>query len=77
MSCGSTRLGHALGRDAVYLNQLETRRNVGVYGDLYELSRANGRTRQLTREARVHDPDLSPDGTTLICVRIAPASAIS
>ena len=59
----------ALGRDAVYFDQLEIRRNVGVYGDLYELSRADGRTRQLTREARVHDPDLSPDGTMLVCVQ--------
>ena len=59
----------AIGPDAVYFDQLEVRRNVGVYSDLYELSRSDGRVRQLTQEARLRDPDLSPDGETLVCVR--------
>jgi len=62
----------ALGRDAVYFDQLEIRRNVGVYGDLYRLSRGDGRVRRLTREARVHDPDLSPDAAVLVAVQDRP-----
>jgi hypothetical protein len=62
----------AVGREAWYFDQLEIRRNVGVYSDLYELTRRDGRVRQLTREARLRDPDLSPDGTTLICVQDRP-----
>jgi Omp85 superfamily domain/WD40-like Beta Propeller Repeat len=62
----------AIGRDAVYFDQLEIRRNVGVYSDLYELSRSDGRIRQLTQESRLLDPDLSPDGETLVCVQDRP-----
>jgi WD40 repeat protein/surface antigen Omp85-like protein len=62
----------APGRDAIYFDQLEIRRNVGVYGDLYAVSRSDGRVRQLTREARVLEPDLSPDGGTLACVQDRP-----
>jgi hypothetical protein len=58
----------AVGRDSLFFDQLEIRRNVGVYSDLYELSR-DGRVRQLTREARLRDPDLAPDGRTLVCVQ--------
>jgi Tol biopolymer transport system component len=59
----------AVGRESWYFDQLEIRRNVGVYSDLYELTRRDGRVRQLTHEARMRDPDLSPDGTTLVCVQ--------
>jgi Tol biopolymer transport system component len=59
----------AQGRDEIYFDQLEVRRNVGLYGDLFALSRATGRVRQITHGARLHDPDLSPDGTTLVCVQ--------
>jgi hypothetical protein len=59
----------AIGRDVVYFDQLEIRRNVGVYSDLYVMSRSDGRVRQITLEARLHDPDLSPDGETLVCVK--------
>jgi WD40 repeat protein len=62
----------APGRDAVYFDQLEIRRNVGVYSDLYALSRRDGRVRQLTREARLRDPDLAPDGRTIVCVQDRP-----
>jgi hypothetical protein len=62
----------AVGRDSLYFDQLEIRRNVGVYSDLYELSRRDGRVRQMTREARLRDPDLAPDGRTLACVQDQP-----
>jgi hypothetical protein len=58
-----------VGRDAVYFDQLEIRRHVGLFSDLYEWSRADGRVRRLTRDARLLDPDLSPDGTALVCVQ--------
>ena len=62
----------AVGRDRIYFDQLEQRRNSGLYSDLYVLSRADGRVRQLTRDARLQDPDLSPDGETLVCVQNRP-----
>jgi len=58
-----------LGAGALYFDQLEIHRNVGLYGDLYELSRDTGRVRRITTDARLHDPDLSPDDTTIACVR--------
>jgi len=59
----------ALGRDRIYFDQVEQRRNSGLYSDLYALSRADGRVRQVTSQARLLDPDLSPDGETLVCVQ--------
>ena len=59
----------AIGRESMYFDQLEVRRNVSLYGDLFELSRATGHVRQLTSEARLLDPDLSPDGSTIVCVQ--------
>ena len=59
----------AVGVDELYFDQQEVRRNTGIYSDLYAWSRATGDVRQLTREARLLDPDLSPDGRTLACVR--------
>jgi hypothetical protein len=59
----------AIGRDTIYFDQMEARRNVGLYNDLYEFSRADGHVRQLTSEARLRDPDLSPDGTALVAAQ--------
>jgi len=61
-----------VGRDQIYFDQVELRRNAGLYSDLYAFSRADGRVRQLTSEARLLDPDLSPDGETLVCVQNRP-----
>jgi Tol biopolymer transport system component len=61
-----------LGRDQIYFDQVELRRNAGLYSDLYAFSRADGRVRQLTSDARLLDPDLSPDGETLVCVQNRP-----
>jgi hypothetical protein len=63
----------AIGRTDVYFDQMEVRRNVGVYSDLYALSRGDGRVRMVTADARLRDPDLSPDGGTLACVQDRPA----
>jgi WD40 repeat protein len=61
-----------IGPERIYFDQLELNRNVGLYGDLYEYSRADGRVRRLTSDARLLDPDLSPDGRMLVCVRNSP-----
>jgi surface antigen Omp85-like protein/WD40 repeat protein len=61
-----------VGRNQIYFDQVELRRNAGLYSDLYAFSRADGRVHQLTSDARVLDPDLSPDGETLVCVQNLP-----
>ncbi|MBZ5559578.1 MAG: BamA/TamA family outer membrane protein [Acidobacteriia bacterium] len=62
----------AIGRDAIYFDQIELRRNAGYYGDLYKMSRASGRVEQLTTEARLLEPDLSPDEQTIVAVQSRP-----
>jgi hypothetical protein len=62
----------AVTADAIYFDQQELRRNTGLYSDLYRLDRQSGRVRPLTREARLLDPDMSPDGGSLACVQDAP-----
>jgi WD40-like Beta Propeller Repeat len=62
----------AISGPIVYFDQQEVRRNVGVYSDLYALDRRSGSVTRLTTEARLVDPDLSPDGRTIACVRNAP-----
>src|SRR5204863_5400463 len=59
----------AVGREDLYFDQQELHRNVALYSDLYALSRATGRVRRLTSGARLLDPDLSPDGRTLVAVQ--------
>lgn len=59
----------AVGERDVYFDQLEIARAVGLYGDLYRLDRNSGQVRRLTQGARLHDPDLSPDGSTLAAVQ--------
>ncbi len=63
---GSTATVHG---DLLIFDQQEIRRNVGIYSDLYQLDRTSGRVHALTREQRLRDPDLSPDGRSLVCVR--------
>ncbi len=48
-------------------DQVELAANVGLQADLYSVSQDGGRTRRLTRGARAADPDLSPDGRTVVC----------
>jgi len=61
-----------IGRDAIYFDQVERHRNVALYSDLYMLSRASGGVRRLTSEARLLDPDLSPDETMIVCTQDRP-----
>src|SRR5690606_27182443 len=50
-------------------DQLELRRNTALYSDLYALDLATGRVSLLTRDARLRDPDLTPDGRAIVAVR--------
>jgi hypothetical protein len=63
-----------VGHGVVVFDQQEYRRNVGLYSDLFVLDRTTGRVRSLTNELRLLDPDLSPDGKTIVCVRSTPDS---
>ena len=65
--------GLTLGRDMVIFDQVEITRGAGLTSDLYAFDRRNGRTRRLTRGARLVDPDVSADGTRLAVVRTGPA----
>jgi Tol biopolymer transport system component len=62
----------AIGRDRIYFDQQELRRNTGVYSDLYALERATGRVRRVTADARLLDPDLSPDERTIVAAQNTP-----
>jgi hypothetical protein len=62
----------AVGRRIIVFDQQDLRRNTGLYSDLYALDRVSGRVRRLTFEARLLDPDLSPDEQTIVAVRDAP-----
>lgn len=63
-------MGSTFGRagSVVVYDQVEYRRNVGAYSDLWRLDRATGRRRALSRELRLLDPDVSPDGR-IVAVR--------
>jgi hypothetical protein len=50
-------------------DQQELRREVGLYSDLYAMDLESGHVHALTREARLQDPDLSPDATRVAAVR--------
>ena len=54
---------------AIVFDQQELRRNVALHSDLYALDRESGDVRALTRGARLQDPDLSPDGRSIVAVR--------
>ena len=61
-----------IGRDWIYFDQIEQRRNTGLYSDLYAYSRTGDRVQPLTSGARLLDPDLSPDEQTLVAVQNRP-----
>ena len=62
-------LGGRMGasRDLLVFDQMEIVRNVGLQSDIYSVAQEGGPARRLTREARAADPDLSPDGQTIVC----------
>jgi hypothetical protein len=53
--------------DTLVFDQLEFAGPVALYSDLYARSVAGGGTRRLTRGARAADPDIAPDGRTIVC----------
>ena len=57
----------AIAGDLVVFDQLELVRNVALQSDLYAVPATGGTARRLTREARAADPDVSPDGRTIVC----------
>ena len=54
------------GPDLIF-DQVELARSVAVVSDIYAVPRDGGARRALTREARALDPDVSADGTTIVC----------
>jgi Tol biopolymer transport system component len=62
----------AVSARTIYFDQQEVRRNVGVYSDIYAFDRGSGDVARLTSEARLIDPDLSPDRRALVCAQNLP-----
>ena len=62
----------ASGPETIFFSQLELRRNIGLYADLHALDRTSGHLRRLTWDARLLEPDLSPDGRTIVAVQDKP-----
>jgi hypothetical protein len=58
-----------IGRDVLVYDQQELHRSVGLYSDLFTLDSRSGNVVRLTEGARLVDPDLSPDGETIVAAR--------
>jgi hypothetical protein len=58
-----------IGTDTIVFDQQQVHRTVGIYSDLYALDRRTGVVRALTIDQRLQDPDLSPNGRTIVSVR--------
>jgi Tol biopolymer transport system component len=56
------------GQRLVYA-ELQVHRTFSVFGDLSLVDVATGKVRRLTRGARAFDPDVSPDGRTIVFAR--------
>jgi hypothetical protein len=54
-------------RDLLVFDQLEVVRDVDTQSDIYAVPLDGGDTRRLTRHARAADPDVAPDGKTVVC----------
>lgn len=61
--------GHRLSAagDVLVFDQLEIVNHVEPQSDLYAVTPDTGKTRRLTRHARAADPDVAPDGQTIVC----------
>ncbi|HEY3381374.1 MAG TPA: BamA/TamA family outer membrane protein [Vicinamibacterales bacterium] len=66
---GGTHIG--VSGDLVFFDQFELEDGVALRSDLYVTSLRTGGTRRLTHGARLVEPDVSPDGRALACVRMA------
>jgi dipeptidyl aminopeptidase/acylaminoacyl peptidase len=53
-------------------DQIELVHNVGLQSDLYAVAEDGGRSRRLTHLARAADPDIAPDGRTIVSTVQAP-----
>ncbi len=62
-------LGNQMGTagDQLVFDQMELVRNVGLQSDLYAIDENGGPVRRLTHLARAADPDVAPDGRTVVC----------
>jgi hypothetical protein len=58
-----------IGQNVVVFDQQEVRRNAGLYSDLYSVEPKSGDVTRLTHGKRLLDPDLSPDGSTIVAVQ--------
>ncbi len=56
------------GREIVY-SESQVHRTFSVFGDLSAVEVESGRVRRVTRGARAYDPDVSPDGQTVVFAR--------
>jgi Tol biopolymer transport system component len=54
--------------DRAVFDQIELVRDVGLQSDLYSVGLHDGRVQRITFGARALDPDVSPDGSTLVFV---------
>lgn len=54
-------------RGVLVFDQLEIVAEIDVQSDIYAVDVDGGNTRRLTRRARAADPDVAPDGTTIVC----------
>jgi hypothetical protein len=59
---GGRDLAFTPGGARIVFSQPEVTRNFRLFDDLYTLDPATGRTRRLTRGARLREPDVAPDG---------------
>ncbi len=59
-----SRIG--IGTGEIVFDQVELVQNVALQSDLYGMSLDGGSVRRLTHEARAADPDVSPDGRTIV-----------
>ncbi len=69
--CGG---GAAASPCTVIFDQLELVRGAGLQSDLYAVDMKGRGVRRLTRQARLVDPDMSPDGRRLVAVRVQSGS---
>jgi len=66
---GGTALSWTPDGQTLVYDEPEQRRVFAQHSDLRAVDVASGRVRRLTRGARARDPDVSPDGRRVVCVR--------